>query len=160
MYALNIGEAFTWGNELSIRQTTELKNGKLEFVLNHTLAITTTSDSIVSKYISNHPINNVAGQVVFNHKFVTFTIGANYLTRNAEQVASINGSIEPNYLLLNAKLQLYSKDLSGGFFIEARNFTNTQYQEILGAQLPGRWILGGINWNINRVKVKIPIILK
>jgi vitamin B12 transporter len=160
LYALNIGEAFTWGNELSIQQTTELKNGKLEFVLNHTLAITTTSDSIVSKYISNHPIHNVAGQVVFNHKFVTFTLGANYLTRNAERVASINGSIEPNYLLLNAKLQLYSKDVSGGFFIEARNFTNNQYQEILGAQLPGRWILGGINWNINRVKVKSPIIFR
>lgn len=158
LYALNIGEAFTWGNEFTLSQTTELKNGRLGFIINHTLALTSTPDSIVSKYISNHPVNNFAAQVLFNHKFLTLTVGANYLTRNAEQITSINGSIEPNYLLLNAKLQLFSKAVNGGFFVEARNITDTQYQEILGAQLPGRWVLGGINWNINRQKVKLHLL--
>jgi len=36
-----------------------------------------------------------------------------------------------------------------------RNIFDTQYQEILGARMPGRWLMAGISWNFNYFKMKL-----
>jgi iron complex outermembrane receptor protein len=29
-------------------------------------------------------------------------------------------------------------------YVQVMNLTDTQYQEILGAPMPGRWVMGGV----------------
>lgn len=154
LYALNISKSFTWGNEFSLIYNKQLgKKTSIRAQLNYTYINTSTEDSIVSKYIANHPIHNISPILTLKRGLVQLNIGGVYITRNEDRIESINANILANYLIMNAKLSVTSPDMGVGFYVEARNFTNTRYQEILGAQLPGRWLLGGIKWNIHRIKV-------
>ena len=125
--------------------------------INYTYLNTSTPDSVTSKYIANHPLNNINGQINFNYQGFGLNVGGAWITRNKEEAKAINAQIQDEYALLNLKLSYTMKDLPGSVYIDVRNALDTNYQEILGAQMPGRWIMGGIRWRLYRMKVK-PII--
>tara|TARA_B110000879_G_C11176345_1_gene516148 strand:- start:107 stop:2080 length:1974 start_codon:yes stop_codon:yes gene_type:complete len=154
-YAQNIKESFTWGNEFGVKYKYEHRHGALSAAVNYTYINTTAPDSIVSKYIANHPVHNLNGSMNLTYDGFGLNIGGAYITRNADAIASINGEIQPNYTLLNAKLNYTAKGFPVSVYIDVRNILNTQYQEILGANVPQRWIFGGIRWNIRHVKLKM-----
>jgi vitamin B12 transporter len=155
-YAQNIKESFAWGNEFGIKYRYEHQHGLLSAAVNYTYINTTAPDSIVSKYIANHPVHNLNGSMNLTYDGFGLNIGGAYITRNADAIASINGEIQPNYTLLNAKLSYTAKDFPVSVYFDVRNILDTQYQEILGANMPQRWILGGIRWNIRHVKAQTP----
>lgn len=157
LYAKNISESTTWGNEFSLSYTYEIKQGKMGAAINYTYLNTSTPDSVTSKYIANHPLNNINGQINFNYQGFGLNVGGAWITRNKEEAKAINAQIQDEYALLNLKLSYTMKDLPGSVYIDVRNALDTNYQEILGAQMPGRWIMGGIRWRLYRMKVK-PII--
>ena len=158
-YANNISEAFTWGNELGVKYTSDLAHGKLNAALNYTFIQTTTPDSVVSKYIANHPLHNINGNLNYSIQGFGINIGGAFITRNEEAVEAINAEIKNQYAVLNAKVSYTLKDFPVSLYIDVRNILDTQYQEILGARMPSRWILGGIRWNIKHTKVKLPKLL-
>jgi iron complex outermembrane receptor protein len=155
-YAQNIKESFTWGNEFGVKYTHKYLQGLVNANVNYTYINTTTPDSVVSKYIANHPVHNINGSVNATFSGFGLNIGGAYITRNADAIADINGEIKPNYALLNAKFSYTAEGFPVSVYLDVRNILNTQYQEILGANMPQRWILGGIRWNIKRIKVDMP----
>ena len=155
-YAQNIKESFTWGNEFGVKYRHEHRRGVVSAAVNYTYINTTTPDSVVSKYIANHPVHNLNGSVNATINGFGLNIGGAYITRNADAIEAINGEIQPNYALLNAKLSYTAKDFPVSVYVDVRNILDTQYQEILGARMPGRWMLAGIRWNIQHIKVKPP----
>ena len=152
LYAQNISEAFTWGNELSIQYRKNFGKTKLTSRLNYTFLKTTSPDSITSKYISNHPKHNLNGAI--NYAFYGFNVnvGGSFITRNGEEFPAADATIPTDYALLNARVSYTTKLLPLSVYLDVRNVLDTQYQEILGARMPGRWIIGGIKWNINNRK--------
>jgi iron complex outermembrane receptor protein len=60
----------------------------------------------------------------------------------------INAEVPDQYFLTNLKLGY--KPFSNNFqiYTQILNVTDTQYQEILGAPMPGRWILGGVKYSL------------
>jgi vitamin B12 transporter len=154
LYANNISEAFTWGNELGVKYTSDLAHGKLNAALNYTFIQTTTPDSVVSKYIANHPLHNINGNLNYSIHGFGVNIGGAFITRNEEAVEAINAEIKNQYAVLNAKVSYTLKDFPVSLYVDIRNILDTQYQEILGARMPSRWILGGIRWDIKHTKVK------
>jgi vitamin B12 transporter len=156
LYANNISEAFTWGNELGVKYTSDLAHGKLNVALNYTFIQTTTPDSVVSKYIANHPLHNINGNLNYSIQGFGINIGGAFITRNEEAVEAINAEIKNQYAVLNAKVSYTLKGFPVSLYVDIRNILDTQYQEILGARMPSRWILGGIRWNIKHTKVKPP----
>jgi iron complex outermembrane receptor protein len=153
-YANNISEAFTWGNELGVKYTSDLAHGQLNAALNYTFIQTTTPDSVVSKYIANHPLHNINGNLNYSIQGFGINIGGAFITRNEEAVEAINAEIKNQYAVLNAKVSYTIKDFPVSLYVDVRNILDTQYQEVLGARMPSRWILGGIRWNIKHTKVK------
>ncbi|PCJ65189.1 MAG: hypothetical protein COA58_10010 [Bacteroidetes bacterium] len=157
LYANNISEAFTFGNELGLKYTYEMKNGMVRADLNYTFIQTNTPDSVISKYVANHPIHNINGNLNITYYGFGINIGGALITRNAEAVEAINANIKNQYTVLNAKISYRSKLFPASIYLDVRNILDTQYQEILGARMPSRWIMAGINWNFRYQKVK-PIV--
>jgi iron complex outermembrane receptor protein len=79
-------------------------------------------------------------------------IGGAMITRNAEAVEAINAEIKDQYAIINLKLSYTVNNFPASVYLDVRNALDTRYQEILGSQMPGRWIMGGIRWNFNRTK--------
>ena len=168
LYAQNIGESTTWGNEFSLKYTQNIQNGRIGASLNYTYLNTSTPDSVVSKYIANHPIHNLNGSLNIRYAGLDLNLGGAMITRNADAVKAINDDgiltgdistkIKDQYAILNLKLSYTVKEFPASVYVDVRNALDTQYQEILGSQMPGRWIMGGIRWNFQRIKINPTIV--
>ena len=158
LYAQNISEATTWGNEFGLKYTQDIQNGRIGATLNYTYLNTSTPDSVVSKYIANHPIHNINGSLNIRYAGLGLNIGGALITRNAEAVEAINAEIKDQYAILNLKLSYTVKDFPASVYIDVRNALDTRYQEILGSQMPGRWVMGGIRWNFQHTKINPTIV--
>tara|TARA_B100001093_G_scaffold269187_2_gene257356 strand:+ start:8855 stop:10888 length:2034 start_codon:yes stop_codon:yes gene_type:complete len=168
LYAQNIGESTTWGNEFSLKYTQNIQNGRIGASLNYTYLNTSTPDSVVSKYIANHPIHNLNGSLNIRYAGLGLNLGGAMITRNADAVKAINDDgiltgdistkIKDQYAILNLKLSYTVKEFPASVYVDVRNALDTQYQEILGSQMPGRWIMGGIRWNFQRIKINPTIV--
>lgn len=159
-YASNIKESFTIGNEFGLTYKTELAYATIDWLLNYTYIQTNTPTDVVSKYIANHPIHNLNGGATVHFNRFVWNIGGTLITRNAEDIPSIDGQVQNQYGLLHTKLSYTSPTAGIKLFVNVRNVLDTQYQEILGAQMPGRWVMAGISWNIAWIKVPQQSILK
>jgi iron complex outermembrane receptor protein len=67
-----------------------------------------------------------------------------YKTREPRKATAINASVNREYFLLNllAEANVYKQSIR--LFAQADNVLNTRYSDLLGAQMPGRWVLAGI----------------
>ena len=93
----------------------------------------------------------------YSIRWIGSKFGGALITRNAEAVEAINAEIRNQYAIVNLKLSYTVSDFPASVYIDIRNALDTRYQEILGAQMPGRWIMGGIRWRFNHYKIQ-PII--
>ena len=68
-----------------------------------------------------------------------------YKDRNARFAEAIGANLTENYFLVNASafLKLSDNIKLGAHMI---NVGDVEYQNILGAPLPGRWFRGSVNW--------------
>jgi vitamin B12 transporter len=149
LYATNISNSLTFGNEFFAKFTL-LEKGKsrINSQLNYTFIKTKTPDGTVSKYIANHPVHNINGSISYTFSSFNLLVGGAFITRKKENIEAINGFIPSSYSILNTKLSYSLAAVPCKVFIDVRNIANTQYQEILGAKMPSRWILGGIYWSL------------
>lgn len=148
LYATNISRAATNGIEILLNQKTELGLTELSWGLNYSLMITNTPDSVVSKYIANHPQHTLNLLLALNYQDVVLQVANNTIVRNKEDLATINGSIPSAYNLLQLRIGFSLDNEKLSPFIQWNNLLNTQYQEILGARMPGRWLFFGFNWKV------------
>lgn len=153
-YTQNISQSRTAGYELSAQyRFFETDSSYLKFMLDYTYLQTSNDDDAVSKYIANHPIHIASPRLLFRYNRVRASISSNYITRNPESVESINGEVKDAYLLMNARVSYKAKYVPARIFIECRNVLDTQYQEILGAQMPSRMVYGGFIWRWGEGKI-------
>lgn len=149
LYAANIGETKTSGFEFEGAYKKQLKKDKqLWFRLAYTGMITSSSDSVVSKYVSNHPLNQIAISMDIKRSYSNLHIGYHHFIRNSEDLESIDALIPYSYGLLNARISSRIPDIDVEFYLDFRNVLNTQYEEILGARMPGSWFAFGVKWNL------------
>ena len=69
--------------------------------------------------------------------------------RNTQLAESIFTELKSSYALLNARLGYGFLENKLSINIQILNLTDTKYQNILGAKMPGIWLMGGISWNFN-----------
>ena len=102
------------------------------------------ADDVSSKYISNAAgLNFSAGLFyIINDQFKIST-GAIYRKRDVTEDQSIEFGLTPEYFVMDAKLT-YRYEVFN-FDLMIKNVFNKDYSDILGVQLPGRWISIGVN---------------
>jgi len=145
-YADNISKAQTSGIEIAAERKFELYNSlSLNAKVGYTYIETTADTDQLSKYIANHPKHNLSFILDANYKKFTLNWYDSLITRQKEIVEDVNGKIKGSYFVSNLRL---GYRLNGNFSIYTRiqNLTNADYQEILGAKMPGRWWSLGVKW--------------
>lgn len=147
-YAQNIAGANTFGFELNFQKQWESNNGfQFQTNLGYTFLETNQDGNLDSKAIANHPQHNVIFNALVKFQQFGISFNGNYINRDQELINAINGNVQSDYLLLNATLSGYIYEDTVQLFVNMWNITDERYQEILGAQNPGRWISGGLKWN-------------
>lgn len=103
------------------------------------------TDATPSLYLSSHArwLGNLNAQLQIGRFYMS--MGALYKYRLAQEAPGIGAILEPDYFLLNGKLQMaiYKRSLRG--FVQVDNILDLSYQDLLGSVMPGRWVMGGIS---------------
>ncbi|MDZ4793820.1 MAG: TonB-dependent receptor [Bacteroidota bacterium] len=145
-YALakNVEKVKTSGAELDMIYTKKIsESSNLMTTLGFTWLQSENKDSIPSFYISSHAKYLVNFSAAYTVKPFLFSLTGLYKNRNEQKAAAINAAITPSYFILNAKIGHQLPGKFGRLFVQADNVFDKQYSDLLGSQMPGRWLSGG-----------------
>ena len=148
LYAQNINNVTTAGLETEITVSQNLANN---WLFNGTLGYAFTDfygdEDVASKYISNYARHLVNGIVSVSHGPVEGSVSTVWKKRQATQNANINAFRSSVYSLWNVKLN-YEITQQIAFGIQVDNIFDKENQDVLGAQMPGRWAVGTVSWSL------------
>ncbi len=144
-YSLNIANSSVSGVEISASQNIRFANRRtLSLDAGYTYIHTTSDGEEVSKYIANHPSHQLSLTAAMRIGGIQITPEASYRVRSAEEAELVGGRVPDSYVVANLKVQYTPDRYPVTLYTQILNLTDTQYQEILGAPMPGRWAMGGI----------------
>lgn len=148
-YASNISESEAIGIEFISSFTAELgTNATLRTEPGYTYIRTTSDQNTVSRYIANHPSHQASFDLSLIVGNLSIQSQSMYNVRSEEAASLINAEIPDQYFLTNLKVGFKPFGNNFQLYTQVLNATDTQYQEILGAPMPGRWILGGVKYSL------------
>lgn len=149
-YALakNIASVVTEGFEADFRyQKTFKKERKLFLTTGIVWLNSKSSDSVISFYISSHARFLGNFSVSYRTRHFTASVNGIYKSRKALSAPGINAVVSKEYVVVNARTEWIIPRLKSSLFAEANNLFDKQFSDLLGAPMPGRWLMGG--WRIN-----------
>jgi iron complex outermembrane receptor protein len=144
-YALNIEQSSVVGVELVSDATHNFNNSRSAGLqVGYTYIRTQSDGNSPSKYISNHPKHQVNLGLSFSTRWGSIHSENSYRVRTEESAELIDGEVPSGYFISDLNIQASPGWSPATLYLKVMNLTDTQYQEILGAPMPGRWVLGGM----------------
>ncbi|MFN2437670.1 MAG: TonB-dependent receptor plug domain-containing protein [Chitinophagaceae bacterium] len=113
-----------------------------------------SKEAIPSLYISSHA--DFLANFSVQYSIRSFSLGVNglYKKRNPifqnETASSIFASLSEDYFVANAKAEILVYKKLIGLFAQVDNLFDKNYSDLLGAKMPGRWIMGGIKISLTK----------
>ncbi|MBD3616550.1 MAG: TonB-dependent receptor [Gracilimonas sp.] len=148
-YASNISESDVVGIEFLSALTSDLGSSvALRTEAGYTYIKTTSDQNTVSRYIANHPSHQVSLDLSLTGGNLSVQSQSQFNVRSEEAEALINAEVPNQYFLTNLKVGYKPFGNNFQIYTQILNVTDTQYQEILGAPMPGRWVLGGVKYSL------------
>lgn len=146
--ALNISSVTNNGWELFVQW-------KRNFSQNHSLVLQAGATGLNSKlpdgskpglYLSNHA--NFLGNLMtaVQLKKLSISVSALYKKRPSQEASGLNTILNKDYFLLNTRIGFLITHKMN-LFMQVDNVGNTFYTDLLGAQMPGRWVMGGVTFS-------------
>ncbi len=150
-FARNIGLMNTWGLESGLSGQHPLGGETMiDWGVSYQGLLSRTDSAIVSKYLSAHARNLVQARIGMRAEVFSIQLLTMYKNRDADMAREINQTLTPDYMIWNLKADAYLWKRSFVLSFQVNNLFNQEYSDILGARMPGRWIMGGITWNFYR----------
>jgi iron complex outermembrane receptor protein len=149
-YALaeNISKVTTTGAELDLQYAKQLPHHSNLFATAGLVWLHSASSSgTPSLYISSHAKFLVNYNLQYSIQRFAISINGVYKNR-APQMAAGMKSIAADCFMVNGKLEYGIVSRFFCAFVEMDNITDASCSDLLGAQLPGRWISGGLKLSI------------
>ncbi len=146
--ASNVSEVTTNGFEVEVYYDKKWSDkNQFKIGLGYTFLNTTNEEEVISVYISSHARHLVTSNIYV--QLDRFYLSLNSLFKDRpEQIASqINSTLVENYFLHNAKVGMHVTQ-NFGVFVQVHNLGDIEYQNILGARMPGRWFKAGVHWSL------------
>lgn len=148
-YASNISETDVYGLELSAELLAQISSSAtLSSRIGYTRIETQSDENTISRYIANHPSDQLHLKLSLTVNRFSLQSLSNYYVRSEEADAFINAKVPSSYFISNIKAAVQPFDYNLHFYVEVMNVTDTRYQELLGAPMPGRWVLGGVRYSL------------
>lgn len=147
-FAQNITSVNTKGIEAFARWHNQFtENSSLHINLGYNYTDTSNEEDVISVYISSHARHLFTFNSYLQIGRLNIGLNGLYKDRNERIASTINSNLSANYFVMNSRISL---DLGQGLSanLDVRNLLDEEYANILGAQMPGRWILAGFNWSL------------
>lgn len=143
--ATNLWQVSTKGLELDFQYVKKMqKNQQLTLLSGLVWMESLSNEQIPSFYLSSHARFLWNAQVIWRVGAFEMAVTAVYKERNTQQAAAIRASITPSYFLLNSRIAFNTFHQKLSLQFDCTNITNTQYSDLLGATMPGRWASAGL----------------
>lgn len=146
LYAQNIATLKVKGVEFKFegKETNSQEKINLNWYLGGNILAISVADNISSKYITNAAgVNLTAGIYYALTDYLKISTDAIYRKRDITEEQSIEFGLTDEYFVMDGKLT-YSWE-AVNFDFTVKNIFDKQYSDILGVQLPGRWLMLGVN---------------
>jgi iron complex outermembrane receptor protein len=152
-YALakNISKVTTTGVEADIQFSRQLEKGQeLTGSLGLTWLESKSNNAVPSFYISSHAKYLANLNVQYSNNVLLFSMTGIYKERAPQSASAVIAKVSSDYFVVNAKAQAFVWARKAALFVEADNLFNEKYADLLGAQMPGRWLMGGIQITLSK----------
>ncbi|MCE7063462.1 TonB-dependent siderophore receptor [Dyadobacter sp. CY343] len=147
--ALNIAEVNTTGFELDIQSANTIStNQKLLFNAGFTWLDSKNSNQVPSFYVSSHAKFLTNFSAIYQVNNFSLSLNGLYKQRAAREAAAIEAAITKSYFVLNARAEYAILGKMLAVYVQADNTFDKEYSDLLGSKMPGRWLLGGIRFNL------------
>lgn len=143
-FATNITDVKTRGLEMELTYSAELsESARINLMAGYTYTETGNRDEVVSVYIANHARHLATWSARYQWKGIGINLSALYKARDARAIEAIGAALTPDYLVWNTRLSsAVGKKVTLSF--QVQNIFDVDYQNILGAPMPGRWLIGSV----------------
>lgn len=107
-----------------------------------------SSEAQPSFYISSHAkfLTNFSVRYAAGPFAVSFT--GLYKSRQPQSATGITAFIAKDYFIMNGRASYNFLQNRLGVFVQADNIFDRQYSDLLGAPMPGRWLQGGVSFEL------------
>jgi iron complex outermembrane receptor protein len=146
-YALaeNLGKVNSTGVETDIQYSKKFKNEQEFWATAGFTYINSKSDNATpSFYLSSHAKFLTNFNFRYTIKQLSLSINGLYKQRGTQTSIPINAEISKDYFVLNAQLQAFVYKRKASIFTQLDNVFNKHYSDLLGSQMPARWLMGGL----------------
>jgi vitamin B12 transporter len=153
-YALakNIAEVNTTGVETDLQYTRSLGGPRtLYATLGMVWLRSTSSDTTPSFYLSSHARYLTNFTLRYANRVGALSFTGIYKDRAPQAGASpAIAKVERRYFVLNARAEAFLWRRQLALFVQADNVFNQAYTDLLGSQMPGRWLMGGLRITLSK----------
>ncbi|WP_031528232.1 TonB-dependent receptor plug domain-containing protein [Dyadobacter crusticola] len=149
--ALNIAEVNTTGFELDIQSANKVGNDQ-NLLLNAGLTWldSRNSNQVPSFYVSSHAKFLANFSAIYRVKGFSLSMNGLYKQRATREASAIEATISKNYFVMNVRAEYAFAGRMLAVFAQADNVFDANYSDLLGSKMPGRWVLGGVRFNLAR----------
>ena len=145
--AKNIASVNTSGFELDVQYAKAIADRQKLWLTTGLTWLNSESSETTSFYISSHA--KFLGNFSVLYQYSNFSVSVNgiYKNRAKREATAIEATISRDYFVLNAKAEYAVLKNTCAVFVQADNIMDTKYSDLLGAKMPGRWLMGGIRYS-------------
>ena len=153
--AKNISQVTTKGFETDIQfQKTVSNNHQLYTTVGLVWLNSKSNNRTPSLYISSHANFLTNFSVQYNTPIFNISANGLYKKRNTQQTVDnprfSKAAISKDYFVMNVKAEAFVVKEKVSVFAQADNILDRTYSDLLGAIMPGRWLMGGIRLSLNK----------
>ena len=142
-YATNIAAVRTNGLEFESWWSQPLAKGSLSWSLGYTYLKTTNEEDLISVYLSSHARHLINSSWTLRNGRWNLALNGLHKRRDRRASQAINATLNPNYTVVHAQAGYRLTDQIG-VQLRVLNLFDVEYSDILGAPLPGRWVMAGV----------------
>lgn len=151
--AMNIANVNTNGAEIDFNGTHQLsKTMKLRWNSGLTFIDVAAADNISSLYLSNTANMIWNNNIQLSHTRGIFSISTLYKNRAEQKTNNLTVSVSKSFLLVNLRADAYVWKKKASVYGQVENIFDIKYADFLGAKMPGRWLMLGIRFTLEREK--------
>lgn len=103
-----------------------------------------TGGAAPSLYIASHAKFLTNFEVNYTTPWFSISTTGLYKERNAQAASAIKAVVSKDYFVWNAKAEAFVIPKKLSVLAELDNILNRRYSDVLGAQMPQRWVMAGV----------------
>ncbi|MDQ3277083.1 MAG: TonB-dependent receptor, partial [Bacteroidota bacterium] len=110
-----------------------------------------SSNATPTFYVSSHARYLTNFNLQYSHKLFSIILNGLYKMRRGQTGSSpLIAKVSTDYFVLNAKGEVVLVQQKLRAFVEVDNLANRNFTDLLGAQMPGRWFMGGFKISLSK----------